>query len=55
MAPTPLFLAGKFHRQRHLVGYSPWGHREVDMTEHTYTPVTTGNYIQYPVINSKGK
>ena len=31
--PTPLFLPGKFHRQRSLVGYSPWDHKELDMTE----------------------
>ena len=24
--PTPVFLPGKFHGQRSLVGYSPWGH-----------------------------
>ena len=30
---TPVFLLGKFHRQRILVGYSPWGHKESDMTE----------------------
>ena len=23
----------KFHGQRSLVGYSPWGHKESDMTE----------------------
>jgi len=23
--PTPLFLPGDSHRQRSLVGYSPWG------------------------------
>ena len=23
--PTPVFLSGKFHGQRSLVGYSPWG------------------------------
>ena len=22
--PTPVFLSGKFHRQRSLAGYSPW-------------------------------
>ena len=22
--PTPVFLSGKFHRQRSLEGYSPW-------------------------------
>ena len=26
--PTPVFLPGKFHVQRSLVGYSPWGHKE---------------------------
>ena len=31
--PTPVFLPGEFHRQRNLVGYSPWGHRESDTTE----------------------
>ena len=25
--PTPLYLSGKFHGQRSLVGYSPWGCR----------------------------
>ena len=30
---TPVFLPGKFHGQRSLVGYSPWGHKESDMTE----------------------
>ena len=31
--PTPVFLPGKFHGQRSLAGYSPWGHKESDMTE----------------------
>ena len=30
---TPVFLPGESHRQRSLVGYSPWGHRESDTTE----------------------
>ena len=34
--PTPVFLPGEFHRQRSLVGYSPWGHKESDMTDATY-------------------
>ena len=29
----PEFLPGKFHGQRNLVGYSSWGHKELDMTE----------------------
>ena len=32
--PAPVFLSGKFHGQRTLVGYSPWGHKELDTTEH---------------------
>ena len=35
MATTPVFLLGEFHGQRSLAGYSPWGHKESDMTEHT--------------------
>ena len=31
--PTPEFLPGKSHGQRNLAGYSPWGHKELDMTE----------------------
>ena len=31
--PTPVFLPGEFHGQRSLVGYTPWGRKESDMTE----------------------
>ena len=31
--PTPMFLLGESHGQRRLVGYSPWGRKESDMTE----------------------
>ena len=31
--PTPVFLPGESHGQRSLVGYSPWGHQELDKTE----------------------
>ena len=34
---TPIFLTGKFYGQRSLMGYSPWGPKESDMTEHTRT------------------
>ena len=33
--PTPVFLPGKSHGQRSLAGYSPWGRKESDVTEHT--------------------
>ena len=32
---TPVFLPGKSHGQKNLVGYSPWGHQELDVTDHT--------------------
>ena len=30
---TPVFLPGKSHGQRSLIGCSPWGHKESDTTE----------------------
>ena len=41
--PTPVLLPGEFHGQSNLVGYSSWGHKDsdttehMDMTEHTQT------------------
>ena len=39
--PTPVFLPGKFHGQRSLVGSSPWGSKEWDvikwLSTRTYT------------------
>ena len=34
-AATPIFLPEKCRGQRSLVGYSLWGHKELDATEHT--------------------
>ena len=31
--PTPVLLPGKSHGRRSLVGCSPWGRKELDMTE----------------------
>ena len=39
---TPVFLPGEFHGQR-IVGYSPWGHKELDTTEqlsYTHTQIS---------------
>ena len=33
MTPTLVFLPGEFHGQKSLAGYSPWCHKESDMTE----------------------
>ena len=46
--PISVFLPGESHGQRSLVGYSPWGHEELDTTEwlththaHTHTCTRT--------------
>ena len=36
--PAPVSLPGKCLGQRSLMGYSPWGHKGLDMTECTHTP-----------------
>ena len=33
--PTPVFLPGKYHGQRTLVGYNPWSHKKSETTEHS--------------------
>ena len=43
--PTPVFLPGESHGQRSLVGYSPWGHKELYTTEHTHCYVTKITFI----------
>ena len=32
LQPTPVFLPGESHGQRSLAGYSPWCHKELNMT-----------------------
>ena len=36
--PITVFLLGESHGQRSLAGYSPWGCKESDMTEHIHGP-----------------
>ena len=33
MATHSNIMPGEFHGQRNLVGYSPWGHKELNTTE----------------------
>ena len=42
--PLQNFFPGKFHGQRSLVGYSPWGRKESDKTAHTHTLLTDESY-----------
>ena len=49
--PTPVFLLGKSQGQRSLEGYSPQGHKELNMTEytrvHTHTQSFLHNFLPY--------
>ena len=54
--PTPVFLPGKFHWRRSLVGYSSWGRKESDMTEwlhfHFHTYLLDFNLVKKKCISS---
>ena len=53
---TLVFFPGEFHGQRTLVGDSPWGNKESDMTEpqhfHFFMSNITGNQIKGIFSNS---
>ena len=42
--PTPIFVPEKPHGQRNLVCYSPWGIKELDMTDQLSTETSTQKY-----------
>ena len=57
--PTPVLLPGKSHGRRSLVGYSPWGHEELDTTERLHfhfslscTGEGNGNPLQYSCLEN---
>ena len=57
--PTPVLLPGESHGWRSLVGYSPWGHEELDTTErlhfHFSLPGTgkgNGDPLQYSCLEN---
>ena len=58
---TPVFLPGESHGQRSLVGYSPWGHKDLDTTMgsqrvglsmHTHTHTYKNIYIYICMLTS---
>ena len=60
--PTPVLLPGESHEGRSLVGYSPWGCKELDMTERLhfhyteeYKLVTVGWFQDRYVHSANGK
>ena len=57
--PTPVLLPGKSHGWRSLVGYSPWGCKELDTTERLHfhfslscTGEGNGNPLQYSCLEN---
>ena len=59
--PTPVLLPGKSHGQRSLVGCSPWGREESDMTERLHFHLSlacigegNGNPLQYSCLENPG-
>ena len=54
--PAPVFLSGKFYGKRSLEGYSRWGPKESDKTEHTClkTPPNPRQSRCPPIPSSKG-
>ena len=46
--PTPVFLPRKSHGQRSLLGYSPWGHEELDTTEVTWYTEISARKLEIP-------
>ena len=57
--PTPVLVPGKSHERRSLVGCSPWGREELDMTEWLHFDFSlscigegNGNSLQYSCLEN---
>ena len=48
-------MPGEFCGQRSLAGYSPWSHKESDMTEHACTHILpqTPSHSGYHIVSSR--
>ena len=49
--PIPVFLPGESHGQRSQVGYSPWGHTELALTEATKSSTHSVLTLERKVVN----
>ena len=51
--PTPVFLPGKSHGQRSLIGYSPLGRKESDTTKrlHMWSPKGSVQKRKMPLVD----
>ena len=45
--PTPVFLPGKSHGWRNLVGYNLWGHKESDTTELLHLTIPLQSWLPH--------
>ena len=45
--PTPVFLPGKSHGSRSLVGYHPWGRKESDTTERLHFLFSLSTFMHW--------
>ena len=55
--PTPVFLPGEFHGQWSLAGYSPWGCKEMDITEQVSLYInmvihSSSKYMPFPALRT---
>ena len=50
--PTSVILPGKPHGQRSLVGYSPWGCKELDTTDHAHSKLNTSGFQSFYLTSS---
>ena len=49
--PTPVFLPGESHGRRSLVGCSPWGRTELDMTERLSSSSSIGRTVSAYILD----
>ena len=47
---TPVVLPGEFHGQRSLMGYSPWGCKDLDITEWLTLSITSHAWSSWIII-----
>ena len=51
---APVLLPGKFHGQRSLVGYCPWGCKQLDMSDRAGTlPTNLNLYLPPPMMKER--
>ena len=47
----PAFLPGKSHGQKSLAGYSPWSHKESNVSEQLTLPLFTAYSSSYEILS----